>query len=261
MGDVWDDARRFIRAESGLLMPVAFATIGLGTLLISLATPASEGGTLPRPGLWMVAMLPPFLLVMTGHLALCALALGARISVGEALRAAFARLPALILLILVGVFATSVVVVVASLAGVVIGAVIGGGPQRAAMVALALLLGVLTLASARLMPLLPLLVDRAPSSAVLAPIRDTLALTRRRTTAILGVSLLFSVATSLLVLASGYAGGALFLMIGKALGSPALGATLTTLLTAVVTAAVQAVVVVFSAMLYRRLSAGSSKGI
>ena len=54
-------ATRFFRREAGIVMPVAFATFGLGMLLVTLAAPPpGEDGQLQH-GPWMLAMIPALL--------------------------------------------------------------------------------------------------------------------------------------------------------------------------------------------------------
>lgn len=119
----WSQSAAFVAREAALLMPVAFAFVGLPSVIVGQFAPAVTPGQTPEPGPWMLAIIPMMILSIMGGLTLNNLALRPGISVGEAIRAAAARtLPligAALLMMLAGM--------VASLPVLVLAAVLGGG--------------------------------------------------------------------------------------------------------------------------------------
>ena len=258
ISDVWDDTARFVRRESTLLMPLAFATTGVGALLWDLAAPVAAPGTRPPPGAWMLVLIPVTLLFLIGNIAIAALALNGGISVREALHAAVTRLgnalSVLLLFLGLALFATVVVSVVAML----IGLAIGWPPEQATGLGLMLVLPLVLFAAVRLLTLWPAVaaapIRPAPRAVVRSAWRSTHGLFGR----LAGAMLLYALAYVAILGAIQYGLGSVLLLAGRALGQPA-GFTLTvSVLSAMAGAAVQAIWGVFGALLYRRLTAASN---
>jgi hypothetical protein len=255
MSDVWDETRGFLRREKGLVFPLGFATFGIAMLLLGLAAPEGSGQT--APGSWMIWMIPGFVLVTIGYLAVSAIVLLPNISVREALGVAMARLPAAVLLTVMLLAAVLLLLVMAAAIVGVLGTGFGWTMQRAAVASLIIAVIPIFWVAIRLIALWPLLVDRAPGA--VEAVGRSFALTAGHAGRITGL-LLMAGATYLL--ATGVAqlvGGSLFILIGRAIGSPGVGHMLSAILVAAVGGVLSTVWAVFVALLYRRL-AGSSNG-
>ncbi len=116
LGTVWEETLAFLRRESALMIPVAFATFGPGQVMLRIAVEsAALAQKVPGtpPSLASLLMLPAAFLVMFGNIAIAAIVLAPGISVGEALARAARGLPrSLASLLLLGLAALAAVVVV-----------------------------------------------------------------------------------------------------------------------------------------------------
>jgi hypothetical protein len=254
MSDIWDETTVFLRREKSLLFPLGFATFGIALLLIAVAAPPDGQ---PKPGLWMIWMLPGFLLVTIGYLATSAVVLLPNISVREALSVATARLPSAVLLTIMLVGGMLLLLVIATMIVGVIGSGLGWSMERAAVASLVMALIPLFWVAIRLVILWPVLVDRSPGP--MDSIGRSLALTAGHARRIAGMLLLAGLTYLLITGVAQLVGGSIFILIGKAIGLPELGHTLNAILVAAVGALLATIWSVFVALLYRRLS-GSSNG-
>ena len=256
MSAIWDESAALIRREGHLMVPVALATVGIGSVVSGLAQPET-----PAAGLGVIGVLGFItgnILGLIGNLALMALALMPRMSVGESLRLAIARLPKML-----GIAAVFLVALIVMMIPIAIILKMSGAPISASMTAeelpalavlSALIVGaVLLYVSARLLTLSATVIDRNPP--VIEAIKSSFASTRGIAAKIVGVVLLFFVVTLVVSGAAASISGILFGMLGKAVGAPLLGKGLTVLVTGMVSALLSIVSTVFGAMLYRKLSA------
>jgi hypothetical protein len=249
---VWDETVAFVRREGALILPVGFATFGIGLLLSSLGGPAAPPGAIPSVAslLWQLPML---VLAPIGWLAISAMTLRAGLSVSEALRLAFARLGTAILatgFIFAGLM---LLFISCALIMLLIGIVAGWGQQQIATMLTALMVGPIVWLSVRLIALCPLLVSRNLAAGEL--IRESFRVTRGHALQITGVVVLNALALLLAVGLVEVAAGSLFLLIGSIVGSATLGVTLTNIAVAAVVSVISTVWTVFVALLYRRMAA------
>src|SRR3546814_17985349 len=93
LSSVSDDTGAFFRREAGLVMTVAFATFGLGLLLVELMTPDPAAGGQVTPGNRLLWLVPAALLWIVGHLTISLLVLTPGTTVREALGAGMRPLP------------------------------------------------------------------------------------------------------------------------------------------------------------------------
>lgn len=132
LGTVWEETIAFMRRESGLLLPVAFAIFGPGQILLRIAMAAAaapQGGPASSPSPEALLILPAAVLVLFGNITISAIVLSPGISVGEALARAANGLPrALLAVLLLGLAAAAAVIVVGSAAA--IGAMVFGANLR-----------------------------------------------------------------------------------------------------------------------------------
>lgn len=256
MSDIWDETKAFLAREKALVLPLGLATFGIALLLLGLAAPQGARGAQVPAGLWMLWLIPGFLLVTIGYLATSAIVLLPNISVREALQRAFARLPAAVMLTGLLVAAMVLLLTVAAMIVGVLGAMLGWTMERAAVASLAIALIPIFWASIRLVVLWPLLVARGPRP--LDAIGQSFELTAGHAARIGGVLVLAALAYMFGTGVAQLAGGTVFLLIARMLGSPQLGDLLTAILVAGVGGLLATMWSVFVALLYRRLS--SSKG-
>lgn len=185
IGKAWEEAVAFVAREATLLFPVALLFVALpGLILQEMMPPELQAWfTQPKPDAipamppgFGLAMLLTIILIWFGSLTLFALALRPGISVGEALRLSFARLPVLIGTALVVVVAVAVIFIAAALVGVVASL---ASKQLAAAAGLLLgfgLAGIVFFASIRLVLLNPVVIDTRLG--VMDSLRQAWALTR-----------------------------------------------------------------------------------
>src|SRR3546814_13865994 len=93
LSSVSDDTGAFFRREAGLVMTVAFATFGLGLLLVELMTPDPAAGGQVTPGNWMLWLVPAALLGIVGQLTISLLVLTPGTSGRESMGVGRRRLP------------------------------------------------------------------------------------------------------------------------------------------------------------------------
>ena len=255
MSAIWDESAALIRREAHLLVPLALATVGVGSVISGLVQPET-----PAAGFGMVASLGFVIgniLGLIGNLAMMALALMPGMSVGESLRLAVARMPKML-----GIVGLFLIALLASMIPIAVILMLSGAPLSANMTAeelpIAAVLSILTLGalllyvSARLLTLSAAVVDRNPPA--IEAIKSSFASTSGIATKIVGVVLLFLVVTLVVSGAAASLSGILFGMIGKAVGAPLLGKGLTVLVTGMISALLSIVSTVFGAVLYRKLS-------
>lgn len=256
MSAIWDETAALIRRESHLLVPVALATVGIGSVVSGLTQPETPAAGLGAMG--ALGFILGNILGLIGNLALMALALMPGMSVAESLRLAVARMPKMIGI--VALFLIALVVMMIPIAIIIILSGASITPNMTAeelpTMAVVFALGIgaaLVYASARLATLSATVVDRNPP--IIEAIKSSFASTQGIAAKIVGVVLLFFVVTLVVSGAAASISGILFGMLGKAVGAPLLGKGLAVLVTGMVSALLSIVSTVFGAMLYRKLSA------
>ncbi|MEC3912106.1 hypothetical protein U5A82_17000 [Sphingobium sp. CR2-8] len=255
IGKAWEEAVVFVAREATLLFPVALLFVALPGLILQEMTPpelqawfaAPKPDTIPAmpPG-FALAMLLTIILIWFGSLALFALALRPGISVGEALRMSFARLPVLIGTALVVVGLVAGIFTVAVLVGVVFSL---ASKQLAAAIGLLLgfaAVGAVFFASIRLVLLNPVVIDSR--AGVMDSLRRAWALTRGHFWRLFGflvlVMLLSTIAASVAQLIVGLLGGMIAGPDGARLAGGIAGAAVSSI--------VQVYMLVMLARLYRQ---------
>lgn len=256
MSAIWDESAALIRRESHLLVPVALATVGIGSVISGFTQPETPAAGLGASGAFGFVI--GNILTLIGNLAMMALALMPGMSVGESLRLAVARMPKMIGIVALFLIALIVmmipIAIIIKMSGAPISANMTAEELPAVAVLSALIVGaVLLYVSARLLTLSATVVDRNPPA--IEAIKSSFASTRGIAAKIVGVVLLFFVVTLVVSGAVASIAGILFGMLGKAVGAPMLGIGLTVLVTGMISALLSIVSTVFAAMLYRKLSA------
>lgn len=253
IAEIWEESRQFLVRESGLVLPVGFASFGSATLLIALVAPPRD----PAAGLalapWMWWFVPAMLLAVIGSLTLSAMALGTRMSVEEGFRQAFRLLPRAIgLLLCVGVIFVGLAMVAGLLAGLL--ALLSGiGAQPTAMLATLAMLPLGVWFSARLMVIWPATV--CANGGVPETLRHAFAVTQGHVALLIGLILVNLLLFMLLATVIEITGGSLLLLLARLVGMPQLGSLLVSILVAAFNAAYATAWAVFIARLYARLRA------
>ncbi|WP_420145503.1 hypothetical protein [Sphingobium sp.] len=255
IGKAWEEATAFVAREAALLFPVALLFVALPGLILQEMTPPQLQAWLAQPKADTIPAMPPgfglamvitILLIWFGSLALFALALRPGISVGEALRMSFARLPVLIGTALVAVGAVAALFVIAAVVGVAIAL---ASKQMAAAVSMLLgfgAAGVVFYASIRLVLLNPVVIDGRLG--VMDSLRRAWALTRGHFGRLFG----FLVVVMLLSTIAGSAAQAIIGSLGGLVAGPDGARLAGGIAGAAVSAVVQVYMLVMLARLYRQ---------
>lgn len=257
IGKAWEEAVAFITREATLLFPVALLFVALPGLIVQEMTPPELQAWFAQPKVDAIPVMPPgfalamllgIVIIWFGSLALFALALRPGISVGEALRLSFARLPVLI--------GTALLVVAAIVAFVVLiallGAVFSLASQQAAAV-MGLLLGtaavvIIFFASVRLVLLNPVVIDTR--AGVIESLRRAWSLTRGHFWRLLGFLLIVMLLSTLV----GTAAQVIVGLLGGLLAGPEGARLAGGIAGAAVSAVIQVYLLVMLARLYRQAS-------
>ncbi len=250
ISDAIDDSRHIIKAEAPLLLPVAFATFGLGGLLLTMVAPQAMGLNMEAAP-WMWWLLPVMALVLVGHVATSWLVLRPQPSVAEALAGSVRLLPRAAGLILLMIGAVSLMVMVASLVGVVLGIALGLGEARAGAASLVMALPLLIWFGVRMTFLWPALA--IGDGGVVDTFRHAFDATRGRFARLLLLHLANIFVYILLATILQVVAGSVLLLIARAAGAPELGATLVAVLMAGFNAAYMTLWAVLVARLHARL--------
>lgn len=255
LSDIWVETRGFLQREGGLVFPLGLATIGIGMLVTNLIVPDPVAGQI-APGGWMVGLIPVLVLFLIGIIAISAITLTPGISVREAIRRGFARLGTAIALLLIFMAAATLLIILFSIVAVAVGVGLGWSMQQSTVLAVVLAVLPMIWLWARLIPLGPLIADRnlGPVASARASYRLTAGAFGRLAAFLILSWMLYILFTS----AVQFAGGSIFLLLGRLIGSPGLGHTLTAILVSLVGAALGTVWTVFVALLYRRLAGSAS---
>lgn len=257
MTAIWDDTVAFIRRETGLLVPLALATLFIANVAQNLLAPVMRPGN----GLAGIGIIAFGVWAMLGRLAISALVVRSGLSVGEAVALGARRLPVMIGVALLFILAASI-----ALTPVAVGMVQSGinleeptafwrDPPPWAVFYMALLLAIAIWLYLRFAVLRAVIVDR--KLGVFASIRESFAMTRGTAGKLLAVLLLYGVVAFVLGRVVQWVFGSVFALVGRATGSAFLGDVLTALAVGLLAAAFAIVETVFVSFLYRRLSSGT----
>ena len=81
----WDETRETLKRDGGLLVTIALALMVLPGIVRELVTPAAPAGQLPKVGYWVIVAVIALIIALAGQLAVIRLAIGSRLTVGEAI--------------------------------------------------------------------------------------------------------------------------------------------------------------------------------
>lgn len=264
--DAFQWTQRFVAQEWKLLLPVAFAFIAVPQLTLSLLMPTGVSDAVAKGNFQLLAQLlqtTPWVMAgamvvqlfgLAGALSIAALALVPRISVREALGLALQRLFILVAVLVIFFFAGAIAVVV-----------IAGGLQMLRLNALmqtsllfVILFGLVGVLWIRLIVLAAVIV--ASRAGPIAVVRLAWELTTGVFWRILACLLIYGIGAQVVVLASTFALGAIFVLTCNAAGIPALGPILSLVYVSLINAVFWAGFHILAVALYRQLG-GPIRGI
>lgn len=254
--DAVTSAAAFLRAEWPLVLPVALALMALPQAALQLALPAEVMAALTlqkQLSPWLLWSIPVMLCNLVGAIAISALAIVPRLSVGEALVRGLQRLGSLVaatilVSIAFGVLSTFVLLVV----GVPLTAM-GIGEPGLRLIAFAVTIVMLAVAGIRLFLFL------APGVAAdhvspMAAIRGGWQATRGMFWPLLALCVMIAIVWLVVILAVQTAVGSLLLLLGTVGGWRDVALTLVDLIGAMIGAVLNAAATVIVAKVYRTLA-------
>jgi hypothetical protein len=250
----WDATLDFVKRESHLLVPLALGTLAVGQAAVELGIQLHQRHV--GMAALLVLIIPGILLMLGGQLSIFSLVLNPGISVGEALKKGFSRLPRLMAFSL-GMGALFVALIFPVM---IILLKNGYDPAAAKPVELpsyaviwaGAVMTIMLWASVRTYFAAALMVDADAS--VRSAVFGSFSLTRGRAAMLLGVAMIFLVVGTVIQSAAEVIVGIFFGALGKLLAMPLLPVVMVALGVGMAAAAVGLVTAVFVAMLYRSIS-------
>lgn len=252
LGAAAEQTRGFMRRESGLVLPVAFATFGLALAIVALVTPEPTAGGRVEPGPWSLALFPIMFLVLIGQLSISYLVLRPGASVRDSLGFAMIRLPtaiAALLLLLVVLVGLGLVLIAAT---GILAVALGASAEGAAAAGVLAVMLVMLVIGARLLMAWPLIADRR--SGAVAALKQAFAISKGNVWKFLALTLAFALVYVVLTGAVQLGLGSVLLILGRVIGAEGGAAFLTAILVALLGAAIQAAWAVLLANVYRQLA-------
>jgi hypothetical protein len=242
----WDETREVLRRDGKLLGAVALALLVLPGAISDLVTPPAPPGQLPEPGAWIIVAVVALLIGLVGQLAIVRLAIGSRLTVGQAIAHGARRAPVYIAATLIWI------IPFALLFGLLIAGAGATSPGAAVAVIVILLTVLLIFLFVRLLLASP--VATAEPVGPIGILRRSWELTQGSWWRLFGFVLLFLIAVLFLVLAIGSLVG---VIVSLVFGSPepqSVGALVIALAIQIVAASVSVVFFVMLARIYLQLS-------
>src|SRR3989337_1832711 len=96
IGQAWTETIESVKRDGRLIVPVALAFAVIPATLFALAVPRVPAGQMREPGVWMLLYALLILAALARQIAIMRMAIGPAASVGEAIRHALRRAPAVI---------------------------------------------------------------------------------------------------------------------------------------------------------------------
>jgi hypothetical protein len=243
----WDETRATIARDGGLLTTIALAMFVLPGVISDIATPPAPAGQLPKPGLWLALAAIALVIALAGQLAVVRLAIGSRLTVGEAIGHGVRRAPAYFAATLIWVLPLAIV------AALLLSRA-ARNPAGAAPAGLGLLLvGCVGLYFAiRMLVTSP--VASAEAVGPVAILKRSWALTAGHWWRLFGFFLIFLVGAVVTVLAVAAVGGVIAQLVFGGVEPLTVGALFVALVVQLVSAAVSVLLMVMLARIYVQLA-------
>ncbi len=244
----WDETRETLGRNGSLLTTVALAMFVLPGVVSELVTPAAPPGEFPKLGAWTIVTVVALLIALVGQLAVIRLAIGSRLTVGQAIGHGARRVPAYFLATMIWIL--PFVLIGAALFGIV--ARDPGAPPPAVTLGLVVLSCIMLFFAIRM--LMTSAVASAESAGPVAIIRRSWELTRGNWWRLFAFFLLFVIAVVVAVTAIGAVAGVIAEVAMGGVEPMSVGALFVALVTQLVSAVVSVVLMVMLARIYVQLS-------
>jgi Membrane domain of glycerophosphoryl diester phosphodiesterase len=249
----WDDTRAVIARDARLLSAIALALFVLPGVVGEIATPEAPAGQLPEPGLWTILAAVAILIALAGQLAVIRLAIGSRLTVGQAIAHGARRA-------LPYIAATLIWTLPFMIVGVVLLGRVAIEPRAVSPgISFGLLLVVCALLFFAIRMLMTSPVASAEPAGPIAIIRRSWELTRGHGWKLLGFFLLFLIAVLVSLTAVGTVAAIIARLILGGVGPMTVGGLFVALVTQIVSAAVSVVLMVMLARIYVQLSGATAE--
>ncbi|SMF61326.1 hypothetical protein [Allosphingosinicella indica] len=250
----WSETTAFLRAEGGLIFPVALALIAFPSIFVQWLTPTPVEGEAPQVGAAALLIIPLMAVTLIGSVAIAMLALRRETVVGAAIGAAARRMWPLLGAVLLIALAMVVAMVPLSLIAILL----VSNPQSAVAVVIFMLIPIAILVGVRL-----LLVTAVAADTALGPVailKASWRLTAGHFARLLGLLVLVMIVLLLIMMAVSFVVGAI---VALTLGAPDPG-TLSHFIMLVTLGLLNGIAsaffVVLTARVYRQLSGEGTIG-
>lgn len=244
----WDETKAVVARDGGLLTTVALALFVLPGVISDVATPAAPSGLLPDFGYWTILTAIALVIALAGQLAVIRLAIGSRLTVGEAISHGVRRVPAYLAATLIWVVPFAIVA----------GALIRGSGAEARTpspgVALVTLLLVCVMLFIAVRMLMSSAVASAEPAGPLAIVRRSWELTGGHWLRLFAFFVLFVFAAAIAVVAVSAVCGVIAQMVFGGIERLTVGGLFVALITQIVSGAVSVLLMVMIARIYVQLT-------
>lgn len=251
----WDETKAVVARDGGLLTTIALALFVLPGVVSDVATPAAPPSLFPEFGYWTILTAISLVIALAGQLAVIRLAIGTRLTVGEAIGHGVRRAPAYLAATLIWVLPFVIV------AGLLIRDV---GPEAQAP-APATTVGMLLLVCVMLFFAIRMLMTSAVASAEsvgpLAILRRSWELTSGHWLRLFGFFLLFLVAAVIAIVAVSAVCGLIAQLVFGGIDRLTVGGLFVALVTQIVSAAVSILLMVMIARIYVQLAGAGTADV
>jgi hypothetical protein len=251
ISNAWDESKAIIARDGKLFVTIALALLLLPGVVSDLVTPAApKGQPFPEPGPWMAVMFVAVIISAAAQLALISLAVGSRMTVGQAIGHGAKRVPSYIAASLIWVLPFAIVF--AALWPMIQPPEPSGGAALGALVLIPVFLFIyvrLLMASA---------VASNEGAGPIAILTRSWNMTKGNWWRLFGFLLLFGITWFILVIAVSAVAGLVATALLGGMGEMSVGALLVSLLTRVVSTCVWVLFAVMLARIYVQLSGAAS---
>lgn len=243
----WDETRATISRDGRLLTTIALALFVLPGVISDIATPPAPAGQLPKPGIWLLLAAIALVIALAGQLAVIRLAMGSRLTVGEAIGHGVRRAPAYFAATLMWIGPLAII-------AVLLASQMVDNPQPSGPLALAMLLLVCVGVYLGIRMLMAAPIASAEALGPVAILRRSWGLTAGHWWKLFGFFLIFLVGAIVAVLAVSAVGGVIAQLVFGGVAPMTVGALFVALVVQLVSATVSVVLVVMLARIYLQLS-------
>jgi hypothetical protein len=244
----WEETKTVIARDGGLLTTIALALFVLPGVVSDVATPAAPSGMLPDFGYWTILTAISLVIALAGQLAVIRLAIGSRLTVGEAISHGVRRAPAYLAATLIWVLPFVIV-------AVLLVRNIGGEAQNTSPAAA---VGMLALVCVMLFFAIRMLMTSAVASAEpvgpLVILRRSWELTGGHWWRLFGFFLIFLIGAIVSVVAVSAVSGVIAQLVFGGIDRLTVGGLFVALVTQIVSAAVSILLMVMIARIYVQLA-------